>query len=79
MRCVQYRVAVQGGHWCWVSAVRSLSRIVESDGDTAPPGRLARVFSSSLVIPPHLARLLRPPVFPPLPQGSPGNLLTSTQ
>ena len=66
---------VQGG--CtgrpWVSAVPGLSRIVESDGDTATPGRLDPVCSSGVVAPPgHLPTVLRPPVLPPLPQGPPG-------
>ena len=53
-----------------------VSRIVESDGDGAPPPGLARLGSPGpLTSPATLPSVLTPPVLPPLPQGPPGNLL----
>ena len=67
-----------------MSAVRSLSlslsRIVESDGDTALSARAAITVSQSspvintgVELVPDISSVLTPPVLPPLPQRSPGN------
>ena len=85
--CGVYRVAVHPVHpvqgdctgraRSWLSAVWSLSRIVDSDGDRSQLLDITQIMSSSPPLPrplqPPVLRVF-PPVFPPLPQRSPGQV-----